>query len=349
MSTALRTYYRGHTLTALREQPVGAPVSSRYYHCDQLGTTQCLTDGVGNVTDRFAADAWGVPALRTGNSINRNWYVGGWGYYRQPDAELDYVRARYLKPTQGQWLSVDPLCGVAVPMSKRTDERYTYVENRPSSAVDPSGLQVRQGSCFIVGILGFRSSSQTVRDVITTMKKENFSAAVYESSPIYPFPILGEVNLDTQFTYNIMWKSVSTVMSSAVPCVCIVAYSWGGGQGEHLARDLQRYFPNKPLLAVATIDTIRTTPATLDIQHGPQTERYAGARYQMHYYAEKPFGIPFVISPLLHFVFRVKGAEMPRADRNFYMAGEDHISIGGVPIITRQIIRTFLKRCICPR
>jgi hypothetical protein len=60
MGTALRTYFRGHTLAAVREQPVGGNASTRYYHFDTQGTTQCLTDATGAVTDRFACDAWGV-------------------------------------------------------------------------------------------------------------------------------------------------------------------------------------------------------------------------------------------------------------------------------------------------
>jgi len=54
MSTALRTYYRGANLVSLREHPTG---QTRYYHSDYQGTTQCLTDSAGTVTDRFACDA----------------------------------------------------------------------------------------------------------------------------------------------------------------------------------------------------------------------------------------------------------------------------------------------------
>lgn len=68
--------------------------NSRYYHFDQ-GTTQCLTDGSGNVTDRFASDAWGVPVKRTGSSINQQWYLGNFGYQRAPLLGTHYVRCRY--------------------------------------------------------------------------------------------------------------------------------------------------------------------------------------------------------------------------------------------------------------
>src|SRR5438067_4251863 len=105
MSTALRTYYRGHSLVAMRDEVAH---QNRYYHFDQQGTTQALTDGTGAVTDRFAADAWGVQVKRTGSSINRHWYVGSLGCARQVDQALDYVRARYYLARRGRWLAQDP-------------------------------------------------------------------------------------------------------------------------------------------------------------------------------------------------------------------------------------------------
>jgi hypothetical protein len=66
VSTALRTYYRGHNLAAMRDS---VAATNRYYHIDHQGTTQCLTDSMGAVTDRFAADAWGVQVKRTGTAL----------------------------------------------------------------------------------------------------------------------------------------------------------------------------------------------------------------------------------------------------------------------------------------
>jgi RHS repeat-associated protein len=128
MSTALRTYYRGQNLVAMRDEAAG---QNRYYHFDHQGTTQCLTDSTGAVTDRFAADAWGVQVKRTGTSINRQWYVGDSGYQRQPEQPLDYVRARWFNALRARWISADPLRGEPV---------YVYVRNRPTVAIDARGL-----------------------------------------------------------------------------------------------------------------------------------------------------------------------------------------------------------------
>jgi RHS repeat-associated protein len=132
LGAALRTYYRGHSLAAMREGAAGA---NRYYHYDHQGTVQCLTDETGAVTDRFSSNAWGVPVQRTGSSINRHWYIGNWGYYRQVDQALDYVRARWIRLSTALWLSKDPL-----PLNLRHQSVYPYVLNWPVSSYDPTGL-----------------------------------------------------------------------------------------------------------------------------------------------------------------------------------------------------------------
>src|SRR5438105_15248237 len=126
--TPLRRYYRGHSLVAMRDVQAN---QTRYYHFDNQGTTQALTDSTGTVTDRFASDAWGVQVKRTGTSINRQWYIGNLGYARQVDQALDYARARYVAPAMGRWASVDPRVA-ALP--------YVYVRNQPSRGGDPLGL-----------------------------------------------------------------------------------------------------------------------------------------------------------------------------------------------------------------
>jgi hypothetical protein len=86
MRTPLRRYARGDELISVDEVQLNR---SRVFSFDHQGTTQCLTDDTGAVTDRFAADAWGVPVKRTGDSINRQWLrhevaegiVGLWGGY----------------------------------------------------------------------------------------------------------------------------------------------------------------------------------------------------------------------------------------------------------------------------
>lgn len=133
MGTSLRTYVNGpFGPISVRDHVAG---TTRYYHYDHQGTVQALTNEQGQVRDRYAFDALGNLVKHTGTSINRHWYIGRSGYYRQPDEALDYVRARYYAPAQARWLSLDPL---------RTPLPYQYVSNRPTRATDPSGLWERK-------------------------------------------------------------------------------------------------------------------------------------------------------------------------------------------------------------
>lgn len=132
MTTAIRRYSRGRRLVALREVQAN---QSRYYHFDQQGTTQCLSDGAGVVSDRFAADAWGVPVKRTGNSINLHWYVGNTGYSDQAGKGLNYVRRRYYSQSLAAWLSADPW------RPRYGSPRFAYAANSPERYTDPTGMK----------------------------------------------------------------------------------------------------------------------------------------------------------------------------------------------------------------
>jgi hypothetical protein len=121
MSTALRTYYRGRNLVTMRDE---VAATSRTYHFDHQGTTQCLTDSTGAVTDRFASDAWGVQVKRTGSSTNRHWYVGNRGYYRRIMNCYD-LRTDVLSALQGRLLAQAAVRG----------NLYTYASNVPTRGV----------------------------------------------------------------------------------------------------------------------------------------------------------------------------------------------------------------------
>ena len=100
-----------------------------------MGTVQATTAGTQAVEANFATDAWGNPI--SGSAADNPFvYLGGLGYWQEPTLGLDYVRARWLYPATGTWLSVDP-----VP----TEPRYSYAHNSPSFRVDPSGRQTPGG------------------------------------------------------------------------------------------------------------------------------------------------------------------------------------------------------------
>jgi len=106
--------------------------TSRWYHFDALGSTDRLTGADGSATDTYIYKAFGPLAASTGSTTNPFRYVGKLGYYDQGTGPL-YVRARWLRPGTGSWLSADRVEG---------QPRYRYAASCPIPSVDPSGLVV---------------------------------------------------------------------------------------------------------------------------------------------------------------------------------------------------------------
>ncbi|WP_437202984.1 RHS repeat domain-containing protein [Planctomicrobium sp. SH664] len=104
----------------------------RWYQQDVLGSTTELTDVGQNITDTFEYDAWGDVLVRTGNTPTPFEWIGGVGYYKDPDTGIYYVRARIYQPTIGRWWSVDPLGFV--------DGMNLYAGHFVPQWIDPTGL-----------------------------------------------------------------------------------------------------------------------------------------------------------------------------------------------------------------
>jgi RHS repeat-associated protein len=103
--------------------------SKRYsYLVDGQGSTIARADEAGNVSERYAYDAFGDPTA-TGEVQNPFLYTGQmW----EPEAGLYYDRARYYELESGRFISKDPIIHA---------NPYSYVESDPVNERDPSGMQ----------------------------------------------------------------------------------------------------------------------------------------------------------------------------------------------------------------
>jgi RHS repeat-associated protein len=99
-------------------------------HADGLGSIALATDAAQIVVERTTYTAFGVPARQGTAGVQPFAFTG-----REWDVELGlyYYRARYYDPEVGRFLSRDPLGLAAGP------NPYTYVNNSPTNAIDPSG------------------------------------------------------------------------------------------------------------------------------------------------------------------------------------------------------------------
>ena len=125
---ALATYLYGDELAMMDRG------GERWYVKDGMGSTRGLNDGTGTWTDTYTYDAWGEALDGVGTTDNAYQYAG-----EQIDPLTDwyYVRARYLDPSSGRFMSEDPAEGrVSDPMSLN---KYLYTPSDPVNYVDPTG------------------------------------------------------------------------------------------------------------------------------------------------------------------------------------------------------------------
>ena len=125
---ALATYMYGDELAMMDRG------GERWYVKDGVGSVRGLNDSTGAWSDTWTYDAFGLELDRTGTTSNAYQYAG-----EQIDPLTDwyYVRARYLDPASGRFLSEDPYEGrMREPMSLH---RYLYTPSDPVNYSDPTG------------------------------------------------------------------------------------------------------------------------------------------------------------------------------------------------------------------
>ncbi|MEN2774877.1 discoidin domain-containing protein [Acetivibrio clariflavus] len=105
-----------------------------YFQYDGIGNVRRLTDEEGNVTDTYVYDAFGNILNRTGTTVNSYMFAG-----EQYDANSGfyYLRARYMNPALGNFITMDPYSGsIYDPTSLH---KYLYANASPVNFTDPTG------------------------------------------------------------------------------------------------------------------------------------------------------------------------------------------------------------------
>jgi RHS repeat-associated protein len=105
-----------------------------FYGYDGMGSVRMLTNAAGATTDTFEYDAFGNKIASTGTTPNNYLYRSEqW----DPDLGLYYLRARYMNPLTGRFLSKDPENGqITDPKSLH---KYLYAGGDPVNTRDPTG------------------------------------------------------------------------------------------------------------------------------------------------------------------------------------------------------------------
>jgi len=169
----------GGALVAERFCTGAAPCSSgatwAYFVTDHLGSASVLTDGTGAVTERDSYDAWGRRRNPDGTdnagcAITSTTTRGYTGHEMLDTVCQIDANARIYDPTIGRFLSADST--VQNPFDSQSFNRYSYVENGPLSATDPSGHDIPCFGCYGPGI-----EADSEGNMVSLLKERNGSSS----------------------------------------------------------------------------------------------------------------------------------------------------------------------------
>ncbi|KVX50474.1 hypothetical protein WT33_33175 [Burkholderia stagnalis] len=114
--------------------------SIAYYHCDQIGTPQEVTDEAGEIAWSARYKAWGEAREVIGEAARKARIVNPLrfaGQYFDRETGLHYNRHRYYDPSSGRFISKDPI-GLQGGLNA-----FQYASN-PVGWIDPLGLQKKR-------------------------------------------------------------------------------------------------------------------------------------------------------------------------------------------------------------
>ena len=101
-----------------------------YLQSDIDGSTVATTDTTGTRTGTWTYDPYGNITAHAGTATTPYGYAGE---YRDTDTGLTYLRARDYDPTNGSFLTRDPL-------ESATANPYSYTSGNPLQYADPTGM-----------------------------------------------------------------------------------------------------------------------------------------------------------------------------------------------------------------
>jgi RHS repeat-associated protein len=130
--TTQRTFMLGLDVLGFEQKPLNGPAPSTwsFFGYDALGSVRQVydgNDGGGDLSFLANFDPYGVPLEKVGINPSELGYTG-----EQTDPNsLQYLRARYMNPTTGTFLSRDPVEGAMNRLASRNG--YGYAEGNPAN------------------------------------------------------------------------------------------------------------------------------------------------------------------------------------------------------------------------
>jgi RHS repeat-associated protein len=233
--------------------------ATNYFHKDNLGTVNVITDAGGLVTERVSFDAFGkrrnvngsddptnaIRSLAThqGFTLQEHLDDGGLG--------LVHMNGRIYEPLLGRFMGADPI--ITEPTNMQSLNRFSYVINNPLNLKDPSGYS--WVSEF------FSNPGSAVSSFVTNLTNGNaiggfafggdapkavgyFIALAF---PLQSVPLLNTTNLfQSNFEFTDKDKSGINSYYIAMASIGAVATGFGAGEAAYLVGSsiVQSYLTN---------------------------------------------------------------------------------------------------------
>ena len=136
-----------------------------YYLYDGHGNVRTLTNEAGRITDRYSYDAYGSLLEKEGDTENEFLYTGE---QYNANTGLYYLRARYMNPATGTFISMDSYQGsIYDPVSLH---KYLYANSNPVMYSDPSGYFSLAESSIATSIQSTLNSIHQIRSLQKIIK-----------------------------------------------------------------------------------------------------------------------------------------------------------------------------------
>ncbi|MFL5666277.1 MAG: RHS repeat-associated core domain-containing protein [Ktedonobacteraceae bacterium] len=157
------------------------PDGKKYYYLfDGLGSIVGMTDSAGNEVNRYVYDPYGnIISQQEQSGLNNPWkFAAG---YLDSSTNLYKFGTRYYDPTLGRWTQQDPVGGSLGDLNSAN--RYTYANDDPVNAVDPSGKDIIGCTLAVLLVaLGFAAGIAAVVGAVATAPEVLATGAVAAAS-----------------------------------------------------------------------------------------------------------------------------------------------------------------------
>ncbi len=203
VGNVIATYNRADVLISQVREDV-----TSYYLFDGHGDVRALINEEGRISDKYRYNAYGELVERSGETENHYLYTGE---YYDGTSNLYYLRARYMNPSTGTFISMDTYEGSIYDPD--TLHKYLYANGNPVKYSDPTGN-------FFSGIGSFMAT--TIHTTINNAAKLNVMGVIsgVTSSAIATF--LGASPGEAMFAFAVGY--IGGFGMGAILCVA-AAYS----------------------------------------------------------------------------------------------------------------------------